>query len=141
MTKKNLKIALIFCFILAITGHEALAVNWLEITTPKGKTAYIDTDSITKKDKYYFYNIKYKEEHRKTYKILTVQSGLRNSFSARLKLYDENEYEKLKGDYDNITNLMTENLEAPEFGSIIQSCHKKVKELSQEKNIPYITLD
>lgn len=121
--------------------NSAQAIEWVQADTANGKTAYVDKDSIVKKGKNYFYNIKYKNTPSDEFKILTVQSALHNSYSARLKMYSENEYESLKGDYNNISLNSTPKLELAIYGSIVHSCHNKVKEIMEQKEIPTITVE
>lgn len=120
---------------------KASAIDWVEVSVKAPKVAYIDKDSITKTDKYYFYNIKYKNFPKEKFTILTIQSAHQNSYAGRLKVYSEAEYEKLKGDYENITKLATDNLEPAQFGSIVHSCHKMVRELMSEKAKPTIIFE
>ena len=107
----------------------AFAVDWVTVSTPLGKTAYLDKDSITEFDNYYFYNIKVINEVTGKDSVITVQSGRSKPFSARIKAYNPDEYEKLQGDYSNITMNITKNLEPVTSFSIVNSCYKKVKEI------------
>lgn len=124
-----------------LLNTQAQAIEWVKADTVNGKTAYVDKDSIIKKDKSYFYNIKYKNKPSDEFQILTIQSAIHNSYSARLKLYSESEYEALKGDYDNIMKNSSPKLELAIYGSVVHSCHNKVKEIAHEKEIPAITVE
>lgn len=124
-----------------LSNVSAYAINWVQAETQNGKVAFVDKDSLLKKDKYYFYNIKYKTKPQDEFKILTVQSALHNAYSARLKTYTEQEYDNLHGDYQNIANNFNPKLELAVYGSVVHSCHKKVRELMEEEQIPKITIE
>ena len=118
---------------------QAYAVEWVNLTTPLGKSVALDKDSIVKKDGYYFYNIKYKNAHNSLYTVATIQSGILHQFSARIKFYPLEEYEKLNGDYENITLNKTKNLEAVTYNSVVGTCYREVKKL--KATAPSITLN
>lgn len=136
----------IFNFLLILSAISTInlkanAIDWLQVPVKYPKTAFIDKDSIKNTPKYYFYNIKYKQFPKDKFTILTVQSAHQNSYAARLKVYSEAEYEKLNGDYENIAKNATDNLEPAAFGSIVNSCHKMVRELMDDKAKPTIIFD
>ena len=115
------------------------AINWIDLTTPLGKSVALDKDSIVELDGNYFYNIKYKNANNAYYTVVTIQSGMVHPFSARIKFYSLNDYENLKGDYDNITLNKTKKLEAVTYDSVVNTCYREVKRL--KKATPSITLN
>lgn len=120
------KIILLF-FILFVCRNSALAINWQPIYNfSRQVCSYLDVDSIKKTDKYYFYNIKYVVQSGETV-VITIQSSLASSFSARIKVYSIADYENLNGDYENITANQKSKLEHAEFGSVVSHAYKYVK--------------
>lgn len=117
----------------------AQAITWEQVISPKGRVGFVDVDSIKQTEAYYFYNIKFANKDENDIVILTMQSGVSHPFSARLKAYTPIEYDSLGGDYQNITNLSTETLEAVTFDSLVYACYKKVKQIQQRKKTPKIT--
>lgn len=118
---------LVLLFILLLCTTSAYAINWQPLYSRTGiKTSYLDIDSIKKTDKYYFYNIKYVVNSGETV-VITIQSSLSTSFSARIKLYSLDDYTNLNGDYENITANQTTKLEHAEFGSVVSQAYKYVK--------------
>ena len=132
---RNFFLLVVFSFLFC----QAYAVEWVNLTTPLGKSVALDKDSIVKKDGYYFYNIKYKNAHNSLYTVATIQSGILHPFSARIKFYPLEEYEKLNGDYENITLNKTKNLEAVTYDSVVGTCYREVKKL--KATAPSITLN
>ena len=112
----------------------------MELTSPRGRIVYLGKDSITKQDGYYFYNMKFLDPKFDDFVILTMQSGVKHQFSARLKAYKPSEYESLNGDYENITKNMTQNLEMVTYDSIVNTCYRKIKELMEKDVLPKIEL-
>ncbi len=115
------------------------AIEWVSVVSTKGRAGFVDIDSIRESQGYYFYNIKFANKSEDDIVILTMQSGIKNPISARLKAYSPKEYDSLGGDYQNITNLSTQKLEAITYESLAYACYKKVKEIQQLKNSPKIT--
>lgn len=128
------KIFTVLLLYLVFIVNASFAIDWKEITTPLGKTAYLDADSITEYENYYFYNIKIFNEYINDYSIITIQSSKNRPFSARINAYKLDEYDSLQGDYKNITAKMTKNLEPVTFESTVNSCYKKVKEILTKNN-------
>lgn len=128
-------IKLCFILLLLVCINPAIAIYWESVTTPLNKTAYLDTDSITEYSRYYFYNIKVFNEYINDFSVITIQSAKTNPFSARIKTYSVGEYEKLKGDYNNITANITQNLEPVTYESQVNSCYKRVKEIKSKEKI------
>ena len=115
-------------FLLLFIQNISLAINWKSVTTPKGRIAYVDLDSIIEFNNYYFYNIKFQNPNQTNYTILTIQSAKSHPLSSRLKAYSEEEYKALDGDYNNITKNMTTSLEPVTFESVVNTCYKVVKD-------------
>ena len=128
----------ILTFILTFS-NSVFAIDWLELTTPLGKSVALDKDSIVENDGYYFYNIKYKNSNNSYYTVVTIQSGIVHPFSARIKFYPLSEYESLKGDYSNITVNKTKKLEAVTYDSVVNTCYREVKKI--KKPLPSVTLN
>lgn len=115
------------------------AITWEKLETPSGGCVYLDTDSITQYDGYYFYNIKFRYSSKKNYTVTTIQSSHTRPFSAKIKNYDEAQYNKLKGDYENITQNETQNLEPVTFQSTVHTCYKRVKNIINSASNSKIT--
>ena len=126
-------------FIFFVTAN-AEAIDWIELTTPLGKSVALDKDSIIEADGNYFYNIKYKNAHNSNYTVVTIQSGILHPFSSRIKFYSLDEYVSLKGDYKNIALNKTTSLEAVTYDSVVGTCYREVKNIKRTQNIPSITL-
>lgn len=125
-----------FVFLLfTFLSLNALAIEWVELTTPLNKKVFLDKDSIKETDKYYFYNIKHYLTAKNTYLIQTIQSSKFHSFSAVLANYNEDEYIRLNGDYQNIMNNQTNKLMPVIFQSVINTCFMKVSQIKNENNI------
>lgn len=129
--KKFIFVLILTCLIFPL---KASAIKWDTLYSPAGSTVYLDVDSITEFDNYYFYNIKFQKYNSKDFMVLTIQSAIAHPFSARLKLYTEAEYESLKGDYENITAHMTKKLEPVTYQSSVNTCYKRVKSIIRYKN-------
>ena len=117
----------------------SFAIEWTALTSPLGKTVYLDKESILEKDGYYFYNIKFKKENSSDFQIVTIQSNKKTPFSARINFYTPKQYDELNGDYSNIANNMTKNLEPVTYQSIVNTCYKAVKDIIASKNSLNIT--
>lgn len=115
------------------------AIDWVSTVSPNGRVAYIDVDSIKEYKSYYFYNIKFANKTPDDIVVITMQSGVKRPFSARIKAYSPSEYDSLMGNYNNTTLNYTENLEPVTYDSLVYACYKKVKEIQQLKNSPKIT--
>ncbi len=111
------------------------AINWETIEAPNGYTASIDMDSLLEYKNYYLYNIKVFNEHTKKYVVITMQSGIRNGLTSRIRYYSYDDYVALNGDYDNITKNVTKSFEPMQFGSIAHTCYLKVKSKFESNKI------
>lgn len=129
------KILILFMLLLS----PVWAIEWVSTVSNNGRVAYVDIDSIQEYDGYYFYNIKFANNSADDIVIITMQSGIKTPFSARIKAYTPNEYESLMGNYKNITSNYTQNLEPVTYDSLVYACYKKVKEYQQLKNSPKIS--
>ncbi len=109
------------------------AIQWTKLETPRGKVVYLDTDSISENSDYYFYNIKFPISKTES-QVVTIQSKKNASLSARIKVYDEIEYNKLNGDYENIQKNITSKLEPAVYGSMVNVCHRQVKQIKNADN-------
>ena len=105
------------------------AVDWVNLVSPSGRVVALDKDSIVEDGGYYFYNIKFINDNRNTPVIITMQSGIKHPFSARLKAYNESEYTSLNGDYANIALNKTAKLEPVTYDSVVHTCYKAVKDI------------
>ena len=105
------------------------AIEWVNLVTPNGKNVALDMDSVSEIDGYYFYNIKFINDNRNTPVIITMQSGIKHPFSARIKAYNESEYTSLNGDYANIALNKTAKLEPVTYDSVVHTCYKAVKDI------------
>ena len=115
-----------------------IAINWIEVKSENGKTVQLDKDSITKYKGYYFYNVKFQKNNNQDV-VITMQSQVLHPYCQRIKYYDLDDYKNLKGDYDNIANEITKNLEPVSYKSQAFAVYKKVHSLMSEKNKPQIT--
>ena len=122
-----MKRVLFSALLLLLAQSSSYAINWVQVTTPLNRVAYLDSDSITEYKSYYFYNIKFQNPNESNYTILTMQSSKSSPLSARLRAYTEEEYKALNGDYQNITNNLKTTLEPVTFESVVNTCYKQVK--------------
>lgn len=113
-----------------------LAIDWVTLRTGLGKSVDIDIDSIKQVDHFYFYNIKLPDSNH----VMTIQSGAKSTFSARINTVDLDIYNDLNGDYDNIANNATKDLEPVTYESVVYACYKKAKETIQRRNA-YATIN
>ncbi len=105
------------------------AVDWVNLVSPNGRVVALDKDSIIEDGGYYFYNIKFVNHNSLNPIIVTMQSGVKHPFSARIKTYTEQEYASLNGDYTNITLNKTSKLEPVTYDSLVNTCHKAVRDI------------
>ena len=134
---KNVFKLLISMFLFNIFSP-VFAIDWIELTSPRGKTVYLDKDSITKRNGYFYYNIKFKNSHTNKDVVLTMQSSALHQYSARIKAYEPSEYETLNGDYSNILSNSTDKLELVTYDSIVNTCYKEVKKILSPQLSPQI---
>lgn len=132
-----MKKLLLISFLLLLSP--VFAITWEKLTTPMGAVVYLDTDSITQNDGYYFYNIKFKTSGRKNYTVMTIQSSHSRPFSARIQSYSEAQYDELKGDYENITKNETAQLEPVTYQSTVHTCYKRVRNIIETSKNSKIT--
>ena len=64
-----------------------------------------------------------------------MQSNARSGMTARIKYYNEQEYDALNGDYDNMQNNITKTFEPVQFGSLAHSCYLKVKSIKISNDV------
>lgn len=128
---------LLLLFMLLISP--VFAIEWVSTISPNGRVAYVDIDSIKEHEGYYFYNIKFANKSPNDIVVVTMQSGIKRPFSARLKAYTPSEYDSLGGNYANTTSNYTQDLEPVTYDSLVYACYKKVKEIQELKNSPKIT--
>lgn len=121
-------ILIICCFFLS----NAFAIDWQDISK-NDKKLYLDKDSIVEYNNYYFYNILTTQKNGEEI-IITMQFQKNHPFGARVKYYKIAEYNKLNGDYENITKNITNRLEPVAFDSRAYISYKKVKEIKNDKN-------
>ena len=115
--------------VLYLINVNAFAIDWVNLVSPNGRAVALDKDSISEVDGYYFYNIKFVNNNRTNPTIVTMQSGVSHPFSARIRTYEENEYNALEGDYRNITLNKTSKLEPVTYNSIVNTCHRAVRDI------------
>ncbi|MBQ4647197.1 MAG: hypothetical protein IJB79_07600 [Candidatus Gastranaerophilales bacterium] len=130
MVKKILLALIIMSF------NFASAINWVDLTSPKGKAISLDVDSIKEYKNFYFYNVKMKLKNGED-TVITIQAQKTHPFCARVKYYNLFRYNELNGDYENITNTTTTKLEPVTFESRANTAYRKVVELKKAK--PKIT--
>lgn len=123
------KIFLIFCSLFLSC---AFAIDWQDISK-NDKKLFLDKDSIAEYNNYYFYNILTTQKNGEDI-VITMQFQKTHPFGARIKYYKSAEYNKLKGDYENITKNITTRLEPVSFDSRAYISYKKVKEIKNEIN-------
>ncbi len=128
--KKKILFAL-FAFVFGLNVH---AITWQEVQTLSKTVAFIDVDSIKEHNNYYFFNIQVKNTSTNENVVITLQSAKNSAFAARIKAYTVAEYNSLQGDYENITNNMTENLEPTTYYSTAYACSKWVKYQKMREN-------
>ena len=121
---------------LFLSINSVFAIDWVDLKSKSGNTVSLDIDSIVEFQGYYFYNVKMYTNGLDD-AIVTMQCRTTHPFCARLKTYKSSQYQELKGDYSNITNLMTQKLEPVTFESRAYAVYKKVCELKKGK--PKIT--
>ena len=134
--KKSFIFLFLFVFAACNLSLNAYAIKWVPVESLAGKVASLDSDSITEYKSYIFYNIKMSSIKTGEPIVVTIQSKKHNPLSASIKVYQEAEYNRLNGDYDNITANMTSKLEPVTFDSLVYACFKKVKAiLIAKKNL------
>ena len=131
--KKIFLVTVLFLFI-----NPVFAIEWLNLKSASGNMFALDVDSITELNGYYFYNLKVYTNGLDDI-VVTMQSKIRSSFSTRIEHYKLSQYEKLEGNYKNISKNMTDRLEPVPYQSSAYAAHKKVKEIMSTKNKPQIT--
>ena len=131
---KKIILALFLFFI----ANPIFAIDWLNLKSATGNMFGLDVDSIKEFRGYYFYNLKVYTNGLDD-AVVTMQSKPNSSFSARIEHYKLSQYEKLNGNYENITKNMTDRLEPVPYQSSAYAAHKKVKEILSVKNKPQIT--
>ncbi len=127
---KKLLVLFLFAFLSTL---QALAIDWQPVYLNGQICTYIDSDSIEKTDKYYFYNIKFTTREGDIL-VVTLQSSLSSPFSARVRIYSLDEYMALKGNYEHTKDNQKEDLEAVTYGSIVSAAYKYVKIIDIAKN-------
>lgn len=131
--KKIFLVTVLFLFI-----NPVFAIEWLNLKSASGNMFALDVDSITELNGYYFYNLKVYTNGLDDI-VVTMQSKISSSFSTRIEHYKLSQYEKLEGNYKNISKNMTDRLEPVPYQSSAYAAHKKVKEIMSVKNKPQIT--
>lgn len=131
--KKIFLVTVLFLFI-----NPVFAIEWLNLKSASGNMFALDVDSITELNGYYFYNLKVYTNGLDDI-VVTMQSKISSSFSTRIEHYKLSQYEKLEGNYKNISKNMTDRLEPAPYESSAYAAHKKVKEIMSTKNKPQIT--
>ena len=132
---------LFILFLIFSFNSPIFAIDWIQLVSPKGKIVYLDKDSITAANGYFYYNIKFKNSHTNQDVVLTMQSGVAHQFSARIKAYKPDEYEMLNGDYQNILKNSTTQLELVTYDSIVNTCYKEVKKIKRPQQLPIIEVE
>lgn len=116
----------------------SFAINWVKLETPRGKIVEIDSDSAVEYENNFFYNIKFNSDSGDII-VITMQTSISHPFSARIRYYSLDEYEKLNGDYQNITKNMTSSLEPVTYQSTINTCYSYLKKkFNKESNIQIV---
>lgn len=131
--KKIFLVTVLFLFI-----NPVFAIEWINLKSASGNMFALDVDSITELNGYYFYNLKVYTNGLDDI-VVTMQSKISSSFSTRIEHYKLSQYEKLEGNYKNISKNMTDRLEPAPYESSAYAAHKKVKEIMSTKNKPQIT--
>ena len=124
----------LFSLLFCLSAH---AISWQEVESLSKTVAFIDVDSIKEYNNYYFFNIQVKNTATGENVVITLQSAKSSAFAARIKAYTIEEYNALNGDYGNITNNMTDNLEPTTYYSTAYACSKwvKYKKIRENTNI------
>lgn len=122
----------IFLIALSLILSPAFAIDWQDISKNNTKL-FLDKDSIIEYNNYYFYNILTTKNNGEEI-VITMQFQKTHPFGARVKYYTLTEYNKLDGDYDNLTKNITSRLEPVSFESRAYTSYRKVKEIKSEKN-------
>ncbi len=131
--ERILKKIFFIIFSLLMTLNCAFAIDWVNLKSPSGNEVALDKDSIKDYKGYYFYNIKLElKNHKQT--VVTIQSSKNTLLAARIKYYALEEYNNLKGDYENILNNATTTLEAVTYDSRVNTCFREVKKIIERKN-------
>ena len=125
----------ILLLLILFLNLQVFAIDWQTVNAPNGKSAELDVDSIRKYKNYYFFNIKVNNPHTNKDVVITIQSRKLGGLSERIKYYKPDEYEKLGGDYDNITANITTRLKYVEYGSVVGACFEKVKLISTKDQL------
>ena len=107
------------------------AINWVDLTTVRGRPLCLDRDSIKKYKNYYFYNIMFVNTDTGETIVATIQSGLMNPFSATVRTYKQDEYYRLKGNYSEITDKVSTHLEPVTYDSVVYTAYQRVKLIKQ----------
>lgn len=136
---KTLLKKILLLFFVSALNISAYGIEWVKVTAPSGRVGYVDSDSIIETDRYYFYNVKMNSENGKDEVVVTIQSGIRTPFSAKLNFYTIENYEALKGDYENIKAKETRNLQPVTYFSFMYAIYSKVKEIQTLKSRTNIT--
>lgn len=137
--KRILSVLFLF-FSLYLLSMEANAIQWIDLTTPRGRPVCLDKDSITQYKSYYLYNIMFVNLDNGNTMVATIQSGINRPFSATLKTYTPEEYKKLNGDYSSMAQNITKNLEPVTFDSAVYTAYKRVKDIKQREAISTVNL-
>lgn len=132
--------ALFLLFSLNLLSMQASAIQWVDLTTPRGRPVCLDKDSITQYKNYYLYNIMFVNLDNGNTMVATIQSGIHRPFSATLKTYTPDEYKKLNGDYSSMAQNLTKKLEPVTFDSAVYTAYKKVKDIKQREAISTVDL-
>ena len=123
--KKNLLFFISSLFLF----NSAFGIEWVSIKGKNGHEAALDIESITEKNNYYFYNLKVYTNGLDDI-VVTMQSKKNSAICSRINYYKLAEYTKLKGDYENITNKMSNQLEPVDYASVAYAAYKKVKQIN-----------
>ena len=114
--------------IILINTTTANAINWQPVYLNGKICSYVDVDSITKNDRYFFYNALVTANNGSKV-IVTIQSSNNLRLSARINHYQISEYTESDGDYKHIFDKQTTKLEPVLFGSVVNAINKYVKTL------------
>lgn len=113
-------------FTLNIVSIPTYSINWERLVSGANREVFLDKDSITQEEGFYFYNIKFINTHTNLPAIITMQTQISHPFSARIKSYTIDEYTSLNGDYINITKNKTKDLELVTYKSIVYACYNYI---------------
>jgi len=114
------------------------AINWENLKSETGKMFALDVDSIKQEGNYYFYNLKVYTNGTDDI-VMTMQCQINHPFCARINKYNLSHYEKLNGNYDNISKNMTNQLKPVPYNSGAFLTHKKVHEIIHQNDKLQIT--